>query len=99
MKLLLNTVLILCMISLTTSSCKKNEHEWDIYLVPHSLFFLVKESGNRLSDSMLNNCKLSYFKNGNKLYIDHFERGINDGPFLAQDLGVICYRKYSYYKF
>ena len=60
--------------------------------VPHSLFFLLNKGGNRLPDSVLNNLKISYSENGQKLFVNDVERGINEGGFNACDLGIITTR-------
>lgn len=56
--------------------------------IPSSLGFVVKKANVRLPDSIINNVKLFYFKNGVKTYMNDFIRGINEGPFAAYDLGV-----------
>ena len=57
-------------------------------VINYSLFFLIKENGARLSDSVLNDMHLYYYENGVKKYMSDFSRCINEGGFQAHDLGI-----------
>lgn len=61
---------------LISGSCRKRK---GALIVPDSLFFVIKQNGLRLPDSVLNNMKLYYFKFGNKIYMPDFIRGSEDG--------------------
>lgn len=61
---------------------------FDTYLVPHSLFFIVKKNDQRLDDVTLNSIKLFYNKGVSKLYVSDFIRGSDEG----YNLGVLTTR-------
>ncbi|MBK8712502.1 MAG: hypothetical protein IPL97_11615 [Niastella sp.] len=52
-------------------------------VVPFSLFFVIKENGNRLDDKTLDNMKLFYFNGSNKTYINDFMRATDGGRTLG----------------
>jgi hypothetical protein len=68
-------------------SCKKSNN-YGPQVIPDSLIFVIKKDGNRLSDSILNNMKMSYFENGIKNYMSDFVRATNEGPYNGYDLGI-----------
>lgn len=82
-------------IGIVYSSCKKNTSEncptfWGTKL-PYTFYFILKQNGSRLNDSILNTLKLSYYQNGIKQYIADFGRagsdGYNLGAMITQDIG------------
>lgn len=66
-------------------SCSKGKGP---LVIPESLFFVIKQNGQRLPDTTLNNMKLYYFNSGSKTYINDFIRAINEGNLNAYDLGI-----------
>lgn len=74
-------------ISLFKCNCYK-DCAFGTYDIPHSLIFVVKKDNNRLEDSILDNMKLFYYKNGMKLYISDFSRSKNEGQYYFRDLGL-----------
>lgn len=80
---------MLFLISVIFLSCKKQGDLNGPYLVPHSLFFILKHNGQRLPDSTLDNLKFFYLKDDNtKNFIDDFQRGTGDG----RQLGIMTSR-------
>lgn len=70
-----------------SSSCNKKD-PLGPQVINNSIFFLVKINNQRLPDSVLNNMKMSYYLSGQKKYVDDFTRGINEGGFMANDMGI-----------
>ena len=91
-----NIIIISILYSFAISSCKKTKDrgcpEFRGLQVPNSLFFVIKQGGQRLTDASLNNLKLYYFNSGQKIYIDDFQRAINEGNLNAFDLGIMATR-------
>ena len=85
-------ILLFLFIIVSIFSCKKKESACPVfwgYLLPHSLAFIIKNSGQRLPDSILNNLKLSYYNMGIKKYISDFSRGTNEQEIKGYDLGIM----------
>ena len=72
---------------------KYDKCAFDTSLVPHSLFFIVNKSHQRLDDITLNSIKLFYYKDVNKVYVSDFIRGseeaYNLGVLTSRDIGSI----------
>ena len=76
-------------------SCKKSPSSscpvFNGYLLPYTLYFVLKTNGQRLADSTLNNLRLYYVSNGAKNYVYDFGRagsdGYNLGAMLTRDVG------------
>jgi hypothetical protein len=88
MKQLFIFSLSLCLVNY---SCYK-KCAFSTYDVPFSLFFIVKENGSRISDNLLNQVKLYYYKDSNKIIIPDFIRGTEEGF----DLGVLTSREIGF---
>ena len=80
--------LILVLLLLQMQCSKYDKCAFDTYLVPHSLFFIVNKSHQRLDDITLNSIKLFYYKDVNKVYVSDFIRGSEE----AYNLGVLTSR-------
>jgi len=65
-------------VALLTTTCGKGREKGP-QVVPSSLFFVIKQNGNRLDDNTLNTMKLYYFKNNIKTYLLDFQRGTDEG--------------------
>lgn len=82
--------------------CKKNKSEspqctTTSYPVPFSLFFELKSNGVRIiADNILDHLKLSYYLNGNKMYVQDFTRAINEGGYNARDSGILVTQAIAY---
>jgi hypothetical protein len=76
--------------------CKKdNNSDCPLFTglqVPNSLIFIIKKNGIRLDDSLLNLSRLFYLKNNQRVYVNDFSRGVNEGGFNAYDLGILASR-------
>ena len=85
--------LILVLLILQMQCSKYDKCAFDTYLVPHSLFFIVNKSHQRLDDITLNSIKLFYYKDVNKVYVSDFIRGseeaYNLGVLTSRDIGSI----------
>lgn len=77
------------LLSLCLINCSKSSSKCYWQSPPPSLFFLLKKSGNRLADSILNNLKLSYLESGTKKYVPDLKRATEDG----YALGIMASRK------
>lgn len=55
---------------------------------PLSFFFLIKQGGNRLPDSVLDNTRIFYFENGIKKQLSDLVRATEEG----RELGVLTTR-------
>ena len=90
----MKTVLIIIAASiLVGGSCRKRK---GAIIVPDSVFFIIKQNGQRLDDNTIDNMKLYYWKSGTKTYLTDFIRGINEGDFYAYDLGVQTTRQIGF---
>lgn len=58
----------------------------------NSLAFLLTKNNQRLPDSIVNNIKMAYYEGNNKKYINDLSRGINEGGFMAYDIGLLSTR-------
>ena len=87
----LNFFLILFLLQMQCS--KYDKCAYDTYLVPHSIFFIVNKSHQRLDDNTLNSIKLFYYKDVSKVYVNDFIRGseeaYNLGVLTSRDIGSI----------
>ena len=85
--------LILVLLLLQMQCSKYDKCAFDTYLVPHSLFFIVNKSHQRLDDITLNSIKLFYYKDVTKVYVNDFIRGseeaYNLGVLTSRDIGSI----------
>lgn len=71
-------ILGICSLIVITTffSCKKTNNSCKNYTPPNSLFFQVIMNGDILPDSILENLKMYYMKNGTKVYITDLSLGI-----------------------
>ena len=85
--------LILVLLLLQMQCSKYDKCAFDTYLVPHSIFFIVNKSHQRLDDNTLNSIKLFYYKDVSKVYVNDFIRGgeeaYNLGVLTSRDIGSI----------
>jgi len=81
--LLLSAIII----AIGLQSCKRTP---EIYLPPHVVFFWIKDMGNRLPDTVLNNTKFYFFdKSNTKQYVNDLVRATNEGTMQAYTLGIL----------
>ena len=82
-----NIIIISILYSFAVSSCKKTKDqgcpEFRGLQVPNSLFFVIKQGGQRLPDATLDNLKLFYFENNIKIYVNDFARASSEGYTLG----------------
>lgn len=83
--------LLIIMTILQSSSCNKKD-PLGPQIINNSLIFVLKKNNNRLPDSILNNIKMYYYTNGQKIRMSDLERGIDEGTFLANSLGILATR-------
>jgi hypothetical protein len=81
-------IFILCVLS--CSFTRKPETSPNV--MANSLFFLLNENNFKLPDSKLNQLKISYIKQGNKIYVEDLIRKTVDG----YDLGVMTTRSVAF---
>ncbi len=85
--------IIFSVFAIILMGCKKRK---GAIIVPDSLFFIIKQNGQRLDDNTLNDMKLYFFTAGSKTYITDFIRCNNEGNFNAYDSGGQTTRKIGY---
>ena len=91
MKKLLVPIVILSILGATCNKKQECPTFWGT-LLPQTFYFVIKNNGNRLPDSILNSLKLAYYKNNDKVYVNDFGRagsdGYNLGAMITRDIGL-----------
>lgn len=81
-------ILYSSLLTIGLTSCSKSQNKCHYVSPPRSFFFLLKKNGNRLPDSILDNIRIAYMKNGSKLYITDLVRATGDG----REMGILTTR-------